>query len=97
MTTLEAVTVTVTQDHIDKGRRESMMRSPIALAVLDSVPAATAAVEYHEAVDIWLRGRPEPVECGLPPEAQAFASGFDNGEECGPVTFTLQVPDEVRS
>ena len=91
-----AITVNVTAKHITEGRRESMMRSPIALAVLDAVPDATDAAEYHETVDIWLRGRPNPLECELPPEAKAFAVGFDSGEECGPITFTLQVPDEVR-
>jgi len=97
MTTLNAVTITVTQEHIDKGRRESMMRSPIALAVLDAVPGATAASEYHDAVAISLRGRPGSIECALPTEAQAFATGFDAGNEPDPITFTLQIPDEAAS
>jgi hypothetical protein len=93
----KTVTVNVTAKHLADGRRESMGRSPIALAVLDAVPEATSAWEYHEAVDIWLPGHPDPVECPLPPEAQDFAFGFDDGDEPGPITFVLQVPDGVKT
>ena len=44
LTTLEAVTIVVTQEHIDKG---TVSQDPIELAVLEAVPEAVRAQDWY--------------------------------------------------
>jgi hypothetical protein len=91
---MTAVTVAITFEHLTRGQRGSLTRSPLALAALDVLPGAEWVEDQREWVDIW-RGGDEPVSCLLPDEAQDFAFGFDDGDGPGPLTFTLDVPDEA--
>ena len=100
MTIPEAVTVTVTQKHIENG---TIGRDPIELAVLNAIPGAVNAqawfldAELREmSARVWLAGddffAPSLVlTFTLPSEAFDFLNDFVDGEPVFPFTFTAQV------
>ena len=90
--------VTVTQEHIDAGKRCSPGSCPIALALRNGSDngifntgsywsvGSTVASKHHD------DARTEVY--ALPPEAVAFISAFDHGAWCGPAKpFEFELPD----
>ena len=87
--------ITVTAEHITRGRPGVGSGCAIALALLDAFPGATdtcvgdyAGVFYGggdelDDRDVWSL---------LPGEARHFVRDFDDGQPVEPFTFTLDIP-----
>lgn len=79
-----AITVTVTQAHIDKGVARECTRCPIALAMIDAGIAEPWVDEVTVCVGAF--------GVDLPAEAVAFVETFDNGDPVQPFAFELEIP-----
>ena len=85
------MTITVEQEHIEKGKMNECERCPIALAIT-SVTGCWAHVR-HYAVDLDTdHGK---TWCMLPKEAIRFIKKFDNKLRVEPFSFELDVGKEV--
>ena len=83
-------TVTVITGHIIRGERDSVRRSPLALALHDAFPAATEIVAGATTFSIIQDTPPAGLLRGvLPPEATAFISALDHGTAAVPFTFSI--------
>lgn len=85
--TTTTVTITVTQEHIDKGRAGDM--HPVALAILAALPhfqdadiIVTGAVGWDDGMPVALR---------FDAEGQGFVLACDYGEDVKPFSFTATV------
>lgn len=80
------MTITVTQEHINKGKRGANCQFPVALAVNDLMrPTELVWVGYSK------------VKCGgrefkLPQDAIAFIRDFDDYRQVDPFSFELDIP-----
>lgn len=100
--TLTEVTVSVTQEHIDRGKRNDCSDCPVALAFLDALPGARIASVRYWDHDGDLARAPEihvtvDFDAGFryyraPDEVAAFVADFDDGLAVSPFTFTAEVP-----
>ena len=80
--------VDVTELDIHSGHPSDSMRCPIAIALRRAVG--------REVVDVYgtyceVRGR----RADLPVPARVFVSRYDDGDPVGPLTFELDIPEEV--
>jgi hypothetical protein len=85
--TLTEVTVTVTQEHIDAGERESCSSCPVALAFAAAIPEAIDSAVTWRYASVWFGSR-GVVNYKLPPSATGFIGAFDSEEPVAPFTFT---------
>jgi hypothetical protein len=90
------VTVSVTQEHIDRGRPGQCAACPIALALAEAMPYATHIEVYGSPDDgtpafaeVWSGA----LKCHfrLPAEADAFIAAFDDEHPVAPFTFVVEV------
>ena len=90
--TLTEVTVTVTQEHIDRGTPKVCARCPIALALLDAVPD-TGAVSVMADTASFFTDDGVWFQFDLPGEAIEFIERFDETgrDSVSPFTFTAEV------
>lgn len=99
---MTAVTVAVTPEHIATGVPGDCQYCPIALAILDAIPAATHAEvwwaygpgdEEGAGAAVWLaRGT---LTHRLGEDADAFVRAFDDRQPAEPFTFTITIPEEA--
>ena len=82
---MRTITVEVTQDDIDQGRRRSSCECPVALAVKRATGAEWVIVGCSS-VDIGDNKQP----FRLPDDARQFISNYDLGFRPEPITFTLE-------
>ncbi len=88
MSTLpDSITINVTQENIDLGKRNSCHEDPVALAITEALRKA-GFVEFQVDVagDIRVEyfGRKT---YSLPAEADTFITNFDSGAEVQPLSF----------
>ena len=84
---MTAVTVTVTEGHITEGVRGSCSHCPVALALDDAFPDATAYAN-GATFDLWFHAG-DAMRFDLPAEAESFILAFDDGDPVEPFTFTV--------
>jgi hypothetical protein len=89
--------VVVTTEHIERGEPENCERCPVALAIMDALPAAgvpsvgPSEVAFRVADDMW-------TDVHLPPEVSDFIESFDGGAtDIGPFSFDLDYPAAVAA
>ena len=85
---MSTMTVTVTQDHIDRGERQGGASCPIALAITRRMSQWTQ-VDVGETMCTFVLPSGERDASFLPEEASQFIARFDEGEPVEPFTFTL--------
>jgi hypothetical protein len=85
-------TINVTAEHIERGKPEECEWCPVALAIMDALPAARvpsvgpSEVTFQAGIDKW-------ADIALPPEAIDFIETFDGGTaDVEPFTFELDYP-----
>lgn len=78
------MTISVTQQHIDRGEALSCSRCPIALAISDCFLASCTVL--HHSVCITDLGY-----YSLPNECNDFITAFDNNQPVSPFTFELEL------
>lgn len=81
-------TITVTEEHIKKGKRQSCIECPIALAINDAAVFSTRAVVKHVSV----REDNSLLTIPLPRKATSFIYHFDAAEPVEPFSFHLNIP-----
>jgi hypothetical protein len=85
----ETVTITVTQDHINKGVKQDCWSCPIALAIQDAMPGVICAEVLNPDLGFaTIFG--DDGDCGealLPDPARHFIAEFDNGQTVHPFAF----------
>lgn len=82
----DTITVSVTQEDIDKGIREDCNRCAIALAVARLYPNSEVLVSSGISIST-----PEAFQTYvIPKEAGFFMDKFDDGEKVEPFTFTTE-------
>lgn len=84
------ITITVTQQDIIDGKRESTCACPIALAANRCIQGAVARVNDDWINISYMSGRFESL--ALPMEAETFVLCFDTGLPVEPFTFELPIP-----
>ncbi len=82
--------VDVTQDDIDQGMPGDAMDCAVALALQRATGRANFGVRVEED-QIVVLGESAP----LPMKIQEWMNRFDAGHEPAPVSFTVELPDEV--
>lgn len=82
------ITVTVTQDHIDKGERENGDYCPISLALNEQYPAEPGAAKWWVGDDCAVRLHNASTYT-LPGDAQEFIHEYDDGQPVQPFVFVL--------
>ena len=87
---MSTMTVTVTQDHIDHGERQSGASCPIARAITRRMPQWTQ-VDVGETMFTFFPASGERDEAFLPEEACQFIARFDEGKPVEPFAFTLDL------
>lgn len=85
---MRTVTVEVTQDDIDAGRRKSCFGCPVARALRRAVGGDAWVVGPS-----WARALADAAALPLPPEAARFVRSFDDRSPVSPFTFTLELPE----
>jgi hypothetical protein len=99
MNTATTVTVSVTQEHIDRGKPARCHDCPIALAIIAAMPGAVdASVFYLDCEEpqmratVWMNDGTAH-QLNLPDEADEFARAFDwaDDEPVSPFTFTAEL------
>ncbi len=83
--------ITVTQEHIDGGVKDSPWACPIARA-LPRAPAGYDYEVFEDRVHLW-SSREGARYSYLPEEARLFVAKFDNGEAVEPFEFELDLPE----
>jgi hypothetical protein len=84
-------TVNVTAEHIAQGVQESCSHCPIALALDDAFPDATAYAN-GATFDLWFHAG-DAVRFSLPGEAEDFIARFDDDGFGEPFSFTVDYPE----
>ncbi len=97
------VTVQVTQEHIQQGRRNKCKRCPIALAINELLMSGLISVVSDGTVAVidiaWVLIPNEEswyetlAREDTPPSAAKFIHDFDRGFEVRPFSFQLRLPD----
>jgi hypothetical protein len=97
MTTMEAVTITVTQEHIDKA---TTRKDPVVLAALAAIPEAVDAEDWYSdaelremCVTVWLNTETDDrftLAFTFPPDAFNFIDDFIDGKHVSPFTVTAR-------
>ena len=89
--------VVVTTEHIERGEPENCERCPVALAIMDALPAAgvpevgPSQISFRVSDYQW-------ADIGLPPEAIDFIETFDGGtDDVEPFSFELDYPAEAAA
>ena len=83
--------ITVTAEHIARGRRDSCGLCPVALAIAD----AGLGPAWVDSAHVTLRKRGHWTEVDLPSDVSRFIEAFDGGYDDGtvrPFTFELYYP-----
>ena len=99
---MKTVTVHVTPDHINRGRRHQSQECPLALALGDatgcraSVGLSSFGLYRPDPLVPELLGDPVVSQAQLPPAAQGFPAAFDQGREVEPFSFELELPDDLE-
>jgi hypothetical protein len=90
---MTAVTITVTQDDIDKGDPQTASSCPISLAMVRAGLSKPWVFETYATIGTG----PRRTDVCLPSAACHFISNFDFHGECcvAPFTFDLDVPDDL--
>jgi hypothetical protein len=93
---MATVRIEVTQDDIDLGIRGAACLCPIARAGARRVPARYLVSVDGHVFDLFSdeKGRPDCTR-RLPDEAVAFVAEFDRGESVAPISFDLDIPDDL--
>ncbi len=86
--------ISVTAEHIAKGEPENRERCPVALAIMDALPNATA-IEVTGTLLSISHGE-QFFTTRLPPKASEFVRDFDDSEPVQPFTFDLDYPAVTR-
>jgi hypothetical protein len=81
------VTVSVTQEHIDRAEAEGI--HPVSLAILDAVPGTEDADVINEGAYLWIGDDVTFLRFGR--DGIAFTRACDHHEAVSPVTFTAEV------
>lgn len=92
------ITITVTEQDIKYGIRNSGSACPIALATSRTFDHAVFVSEWIQIMETEKEpdGLPPYLpEMKLPKHAYEFVKEFDRGEEVGRLMFSLDVPDAV--
>ncbi len=91
--TLTEITVTVTQEHIDRGRRRGCSDCPVALAILAAVPGLSGVDVMNPDLGYTLLfdGSGGASTLKLPQPACDFIYRFDAGLDVSPFTFAAEV------
>lgn len=85
------ITVNVTQEDIDKGKRGSCADCPIALAAIRAL--GTDEVRVTSDAIYWM-GLSVLRHAPIPEAGWMFIGGFDGGEKVHPFSFEIQPKDE---
>lgn len=80
--------ITVTEEHIRRGRQRWVTRCPIALALNDRHPSDKGWTVSNDHAICWRS--PLPTWHLLPKEAIDFIQAFDKGEAVGAFAFRLE-------
>lgn len=83
------LTVHVQQHHIDAGIRGHCRLCPVAVALQH----ATGEAWNVDEADAWRGMGKERRQFRFPPEVVGFIGRFDDGEQCEPFSFTVEVPE----
>ena len=84
------MTITVEQEHIDKGEKMNSSRCAVALAI-EAATGVTPEVDYAE---VTMQYEDHAVRCHLPEAASLFVDEFDKGLPVEPFSFDLDMGDE---
>ena len=90
---MPTITVTVPQDHIDRGERQNGESCPVALAITRRMPKWTE-VDVGETMFTFVLPSGERDTSFLPEEACHFIASFDAGKPVEPFTFALDRCEE---
>jgi hypothetical protein len=86
--------IEVTRDDIEHGRKGDCIACPVARAISRTLDAPCTV--SHEA---WIYGRSrclcDPIRVELPHAVEDFIDAFDVGERVEPVSFDLDIPEEL--
>jgi len=85
--------ISVTSDHIRRGRPGSSCYGPVSLAISAAVSTRYVKVEKEEIVFI-LAGDNKSIHCFTPPKVQNFMLAFDCGQFVAPFKFDLPLDVE---
>lgn len=86
---MRTITVCVTQEHINNGRRGLVSCCPIALALRDRIDSCLIEVGQNAVL------LNDSSLLLLPPSAFYFIHAFDKGTPVKPFNFELEVPDDL--
>ena len=81
------ITVTVTQEHIDRAEAEGL--HPVSLAVIDALPGTQDADIIRDGAYAWTRDEMKVLR--LDRDEAAFVYACDGHLKVSPVTFTAEV------
>jgi hypothetical protein len=97
MSTAETRTVTikVTEDHIDNGRRYYCISCPIALAINEHLADGFYASVHGESSLRVVSEKGGARYAALPRQATQFIHAFDNDRNPDPIEFPLTLPVNV--
>lgn len=84
-------TISVTAEHITKGKRQMCEFCPVALAAIDAFPDLTRIVVGTTEMTI-TDGNGKLTDIELPPSAIEFIEAFDDEQGVEPFTFELDYP-----
>jgi hypothetical protein len=88
---MTSLLVTVTLDHIRRGKRGKCGECPGALAIMEAAPTLFAAVAVNtHSIDLWFMS-PKYRRIALTPQPlRAFVKLFDAGNSVEPFSFHLE-------
>jgi hypothetical protein len=92
---MATVTVEVTDKDIIHGERDSCRRCPISLAIQRRLRRGYSAWVGEWDVDFWNELMVKEHRADLPPDAIEFIEDFDNEDMVSPISFPLDIPDEL--
>lgn len=87
------ITINVSQEHIDKGKRINSVLCPVALAIVDTIKDEYVFVSAGYNGVVIFKGNIE--ECktyNIPSYVKDYMLEFDHGHKIKPFSFTLNYP-----
>jgi hypothetical protein len=83
--------LSVTREHIKKGKAGDCGKCPVALALLDGLPNATkVSVDEDSIIVVEAKGNGRTVSYHVPRSVERFINNFDDEEPVKPFAFKLE-------
>lgn len=89
-----SIYVSVTKDHIKRGKKISTCNCPIALAIKDAFKVNSGVYASHENILDYSKDRFNPIRYVTTKAMSNFMQTFDSGKKVNPFSFQLLLEGE---